>query len=88
LRRPLEVVLRDVARDDGQVGQALLLGFAVDVDLLGARVGEAGDLRVGEDLGEVEGEGTPAAAMGRIGISTDLFISLFFPEANNGGTVI
>jgi hypothetical protein len=44
----------DVAGDYFEVGEAGVLGLAVDVGFLGARVGEGGDVAVGEDFGEVE----------------------------------
>lgn len=53
----------DVAGDDFEVLEAGFLGLAVDVLFLGARVGEGGDLAVGEDFGEVEAQGAPAAAI-------------------------
>lgn len=56
-----EFIIHDVARHDAKVLEALLRGDRVDVQFLGARVGEAGYGAVGEDLGEVEGEGAPAA---------------------------
>ena len=43
----------DVACDDLEVGEVAFAGLGVDVLLLGARVGEGGDLAVGEDFGEV-----------------------------------
>jgi hypothetical protein len=43
----------DVACDDFEVGEVVFAGLGVDVLLLGARVGEGGDLAVGEDFGEV-----------------------------------
>ena len=60
-----EGVGADVAGYDGEVGEVLARGDAVDVLFLGGRVGEGGYGGGGEDLGEVEGEGTPAAAFGR-----------------------
>ena len=53
----------DVAGDDFEVLEAGFLGLAVDVLFLGARVGEGGDLAVGEDFGEVEAQGALAAAI-------------------------
>jgi hypothetical protein len=38
--------------------------LGVDVLFLGARVGECGDLAVGEDFGEVQAEGAPATSVG------------------------
>ena len=58
----LELVLCGVARDDGEVRQALRVGDRVDVFFLGARVGEGGDAGVGEARGEVERGGAPATA--------------------------
>ena len=63
LRGGGEVVGGDVAGDDLEVLEAGLLRDGVDVLFLGAGVGEGGDLAVGEDFGEVEGEGAPAAAL-------------------------
>lgn len=54
LRRAGERVRGDVAGDDLEVFEAGFLRLAVDVLLLRARVGEGGDLAVGEDFGEVE----------------------------------
>jgi hypothetical protein len=59
-----EGVRGDVACDDLEVGEVVFAGLGVDVFLLGARVGEGGDLAVGEDFGEVEAEGAPAASVG------------------------
>jgi hypothetical protein len=59
-----EGVRGDVACDDLEVGEVVFAGLGVDVLLLGARVGEGGDLAVGEDFGEVETEGAPAASVG------------------------
>ena len=54
LGRVGEGVGGDVAGDDFEVCEAGLFGAVVDVLFLGARVGEGGDLAVGEDFGEVE----------------------------------
>ena len=54
LRRAGERVRGDVAGDDLQVLEAGFARAAVDVLFLRARVGEGGDLAVGEDFGEVE----------------------------------
>jgi hypothetical protein len=59
-----EGVRGDVACDDFEVGEVVFAGLGVDVFLLRARVGEGGDLAVGEDFGEVEAEGAPAASVG------------------------
>lgn len=50
---PFEFEIYHVARDDIQVGEAFLLGFAVDVDLLGLGVGKGRDFGVGESFCEV-----------------------------------
>jgi len=59
----VEFMVYHVAGYDGQVLEALGGGDGVDVLFLGARVGEAGYAAVGEDFGEVEGEGAPAATV-------------------------
>jgi hypothetical protein len=48
-----EGVRGDVACDDFEVLEVVFAGLRVDVLFLGARVGEGGDLTVGEDFGEV-----------------------------------
>jgi hypothetical protein len=50
-----------VGGEDGEVGNALGGGLFFDVLTLGGGVGDGGDVRAGEALGEVEGEGAPAA---------------------------
>ena len=61
LRRAGEGVGGDIAGDDFEVLEAGFVRAAVDVLFLRARVGEGGDVAVGEDLGEVETQGAPAA---------------------------
>lgn len=51
LRRIGKGVHGDIASDDFEVFEACFLGCAVDVLFLRARVGEGGDLTVGEDFG-------------------------------------
>ena len=58
----LEFVVHDVAGYDAEVLEAFGRGDRVNVLFLRARVGEAGYGAVGEDFGEVEGQGAPAAA--------------------------
>jgi hypothetical protein len=58
----LEFVVHDVAGHDAEVLEAFGRGDGVNVLFLRARVGEAGYGAVGEDFGEVEGQGAPAAA--------------------------
>jgi hypothetical protein len=54
LGRSGEGVRGDIAGDDFEVFETGFLGAGVDVLFLRARVGEGGDLAVGEDFGEVE----------------------------------
>lgn len=51
----LKFIVYYVAGDDGKVVEAFGFCDAVDVEFLGARVREGGDLGVGEDFGEVKG---------------------------------
>ena len=67
----LEFVVHDVACHDAEVLEAFGRGDGVNVLFLRARVGAAGYGAVGEDFGEVEGQGTPAAAR-ILSVSTSL----------------
>jgi hypothetical protein len=58
-----EGVCGDVAGDDFEVFETGFLGLRVDVLFLRARVGECGDVAVGEDFGEVETQRAPAATI-------------------------
>jgi hypothetical protein len=66
----VEFMVYNIAGNDGEVLEALGRGDGVDVLFLRARVGEAGYAAVGEDFGQVEGEGAPAATLGGVSAGT------------------